>query len=287
MVYMRQSYVFINGVGTGIEVSNHECDRNECGEGESMASSKQVDESFLSDAQVLPDDEVNEYRYSQQSLEPGANSSRPRVGILGLSAIGLFAVGAFTGAGLFGSHSAHAPISSTAVATEAYRPPEIVVDVHGDVVHPGVYHLPVSARVADAVRAAGGFEHASDATVINSAALLDDGSEIEIPAPAVVSGDHAGGGPNDRLESNFAAVPGNAQGIAGSAPIDLNTATLATLETLPGIGESRADAIVAYRRLHGPFPSVSDLSKVHGIGKSIVSHIQPYLFVARRTGTNH
>ena len=101
----------------------------------------------------------------------------------------------------------------------------------------------------------------ADADAINLAALLSDGQRIyvprvgEEPPPELSSG-----GPQDT------SVP--------AGPIDVNTATAAQLETLPGIGPSTAAAIIAYRDLHGPFASVDDLAEVSGIGDSKLAAIR-------------
>ncbi|MCL6445952.1 MAG: helix-hairpin-helix domain-containing protein [Alicyclobacillus sp.] len=160
----------------------------------------------------------------------------------------------------------------------------ILVDVHGDVIHPGVYRLSPGARVQDAVRMAGGYRHPADANAVNAAAPVNDGDEIVIPRVV----------PNDSVQSSAPAgqqvgVPtaSSAQGgpatAAPSSPsigqIDVNTATLATLETLPDIGPTRAGAILTYRQQHGPFRAVSDLLNVPGIGPTIYGRIAPYCVV--------
>lgn len=153
---------------------------------------------------------------------------------------------------------------------------QIEVDIHGDVLHPGVYTLPFNARVEDAVKAAGGYVHTSDADNVNAAAQLTDGSEVDIPGPPMATGSSSSpttardssGGSNNALSDP-----------AQTNRIDLNTADLATLETLPDIGPARAAAIISYRVRHGAFASVSDLTNVTGIGQGILSRISPYLYV--------
>ncbi|MBX5436362.1 MAG: ComEA family DNA-binding protein [Alicyclobacillaceae bacterium] len=185
----------------------------------------------------------------------------------------------------------------------------VVVDVHGDVRRPGVYSLPFGTRVKDAVTAAGGYRDPADAEDVNAAAPLDDGAEVVIPrhvaAEAGVA-DAAGGGTAagkpaaaaggagadtadaaDLEGVASAATAGNAAvqaGVAAGARIDLNTATAATLETLPGVGPARAAAIVSYREEHGPFPDLQSLRQVPGIGPVTWSRIAPYLYVAVPAG---
>lgn len=181
----------------------------------------------------------------------------------------------------------------------------IQVDVQGDVRHPGVYTLASNARVEDAVRVAGGVLHAADASAINEAAPVDDGAEIVIPfvhtngQVAPTGSDTTTGEPAPSAATGMGAVTppttGTAAGAAGTTGaagiteatgaaiqrIDLNTASVATLETLPDIGPSRAEAIVSYRQAHGPFASVAGLRSVHGIGPVIYGRIAPLLYVGQ------
>ncbi len=161
----------------------------------------------------------------------------------------------------------------------------IEVDVHGDVKHPGVYTLPLDARVKDAVKAAGGYLHASDADNVNAAAQLTDGAEVVVSGPVLSHGPDPSSGPV--VASSRGSASGTNTTPSGNIEtkrVDLNTADLATLETLPDIGPARATAIITYRAQHGPFANVSDLTNVSGIGQGILSRIAPYLYVASRTG---
>ncbi|HEX4492337.1 MAG TPA: ComEA family DNA-binding protein [Acidimicrobiia bacterium] len=158
-----------------------------------------------------------------------------------------------------------APTSSigpTTTSAAAY-----VVDVVGAVRKPGVVSLPGSARVVDAVNAAGGALPTADLDRINLAAHLVDGMRIAVPrrgAPA----DEAG--PTNDPGAAGAAGGAGAAGASGtptpSTPIDLNTATEPQLEALPGIGPSLAQAILQEREREGGFHSVDDLRRVRGIG---------------------
>ncbi|MGY0486607.1 helix-hairpin-helix domain-containing protein [Streptomyces sp. WG-D5] len=142
----------------------------------------------------------------------------------------------------------------------------IVVDVSGKVRRPGVRRLPAGARVADALRAAGGVRPGTDTEGLNRARFLVDGEQVLVGAPAVgaaaVSGGSAGaaaGGP----------AGGPARGVAGAAPagpVGLNTATAEQLDTLPGVGPVLAQHIIDYRTEHGGFRSVDELREVNGIG---------------------
>ncbi len=161
--------------------------------------------------------------------------------------------------------------SAAVVALDNRAPAvQIVVDVHGDVRHPGVYRLPINSRVQDAVAAAGGYNHPEDAALVNAAAILDDGAEVVIPSAAERKGDSPGAATTDHNDSGTAApVTDN--------KVDINTATAQTLETLPGIGPSKAEAIVRFRTEHGPFHAANDLLQVPGIGQATVARLAPYL----------
>jgi competence protein ComEA len=122
----------------------------------------------------------------------------------------------------------------------------VVVSVVGSVVRPGLVTLATGARVAAAVEAAGGLLPEADPASVNLAALVTDGQQIVVGAPgATVQTDPAGGGPGGLL--------------------NLNTATVAELDALPGVGPVLAQRIVDHR-VQGPFASVDELDDVPGIG---------------------
>ena len=129
----------------------------------------------------------------------------------------------------------------------------VVVYVTGAVDQAGVYSLPTHSRVVDAVDAAGGVSADAQVDAVNLAAVVTDGQRVYVPR----QGDPVpvGGG---------AGMSGRAP--VDEGPIDLNAASEEQLDALPGVGPATAAAIVAYRDEHGPFGSVDDLGKVHGIG---------------------
>lgn len=152
----------------------------------------------------------------------------------------------------------------SAASTSTTAPTTFVVDVVGAVRRPGVVSLPGAARVVDAVTAAGGALANADLDRINLAAHLVDGMRIAVPrrgAPA---------DPAAPTNDPGAPAGGGASGPSGtptaSAPLDLNTATEAQLEALPGIGPSLAQAILQEREREGGFKTVDDLRRVRGIG---------------------
>lgn len=134
----------------------------------------------------------------------------------------------------------------------------IVVDVAGKVVHPGVYRLSAGSRVDDALRAAGGPLHGVATTSLNLAAPLHDGDQIVLGEPGALGALGAGSA------GGLATGPG----ATTSGVVDLNTATEAQLDGLPGVGPVLAQHIVEWRTAHGGFTSVDQLQSVSGIGAS-------------------
>ena len=126
----------------------------------------------------------------------------------------------------------------------------LMVDVAGAVINPGVYSLPLNARVFEAIKAAGGLKKGADTSDINQARTLRDGEQIYI-YPTITS---AGGISRPAVRKN--------------GPIMINRATVKDFESLDGIGPVLANRIVSYRKINGPFAAVEDLLKVPGIGQS-------------------
>ncbi len=151
---------------------------------------------------------------------------------------------------------------------------QIVVHVAGEVRRPGVYELPPGSRIIDAVNAAGGTTARADVEVINLATPLIDSSQVYVPAKGSV-----------RQQSFARPQPGMNVGAstdsqqASSGLVNINRATAAELEKLPGVGPSTAQAIIDYRNSHGPFASPEDLMNVKGIGPSKFAAMQPLVGV--------
>jgi competence protein ComEA len=141
----------------------------------------------------------------------------------------------------------------------------LVVDVVGKVHHPGVYHLPDDARVDDALHAAGGPLRGVDLSSLNLARRLIDGEQIAVGV--------AGAAP-----PTAAAGTGSASGPV-SGPVNLNTAGIAQLEALPGVGPVLAQRILDWRTAHGRFASVDQLREVTGIGESRFADLKPLVTV--------
>jgi competence protein ComEA len=145
---------------------------------------------------------------------------------------------------------------------------EIVVEVGGAVVRPGVYRLPPGSRVGDAIAAAGGYGSRVDATAsdlaLNLAARLADGQEIHVPA----RGETAPPGPAATGTGAARASPGGSTG-----PVDLNHASATELDALPGIGPATAAKIIAARE-ERPFASLDDLGARKVLGAVTLDKIR-------------
>ncbi len=136
----------------------------------------------------------------------------------------------------------------------------VVVHVVGRVARPGLVTLPAGSRVADAIAAAGGVTRPRAADSVNLARVLADGEQIAVGVDAVAA----------------ASTPTT----GAVAPIvDLNTADLAALDALPGVGPVLAGRILAWRQAHGPFRSVDELGEVSGIGDAILGQLRPLVRV--------
>lgn len=136
----------------------------------------------------------------------------------------------------------------------------IVVDVAGAVASPGVVELKDGARVADALGAAGGLAEDADLTSVNRAARLTDGQRVYVPRVgeqvAPVEGDGSAGAAGEGTQST-----------ATGQAVNINTAGLAELDALPGVGPATAQAIIDDREANGPFTALEDLMRVSGIGE--------------------
>jgi len=149
---------------------------------------------------------------------------------------------------------------SSASAEESVAPvAEVVVHVVGAVTSPGVYSLPSGSRVSDAVAAAGGATGNAAEEGLNLARVVADGEQIRVLTKAELEAGIQGG-------DTPAAVAG-AGGATASGKVNLNRATAAELDSLPGVGPSTAQKIIADREANGPFKKIEDLMRVSGIGE--------------------
>lgn len=165
-----------------------------------------------------------------------------------------------------GARSAETSVASGAAAS-GETSGGVLVHVVGAVRRPGVYTVASGGRVADAVALAGGMLGNADAAGINLARVVADGEQIRVP----VQGEAA------------ASAPGGAGGAPGAGPaggpVDINTADVALLDTLPGVGPSTAQRIVADREANGPYRTVEDLGRVSGIGDKRLEQLKGLIVV--------
>lgn len=142
---------------------------------------------------------------------------------------------------------------------------EICVHVCGCVASPGVYYLPEGSRIHEAVEKAGGMTEEADSRYVNLAQEAEDGSQIYIPS---------------REEAANGFVPDSAENPAAQdGLVNINTATAQELKTLPGIGQVKADAIIAYRESTGGFGSIEEIMNVAGIKASSYEKIKNFIKV--------
>ena len=137
----------------------------------------------------------------------------------------------------------------------------LMVDVAGAVVNPGVYSLPLNARVFEAIKAAGGLKKGADASDVNQARILKDGEQIYI------------------YLATTSSATGVKKVVRKNGPIMINRATVKEFESLDGIGPVLAGRIVAFRKANGPFTVIEDLLKVPGIGANTFAKFKAKLRV--------
>ncbi len=143
---------------------------------------------------------------------------------------------------------------------------KLMIDMKGQVVSPGVYELPAGSRMQDAVDAAGGFTPEADSRAINLALIVVDETSLYVPAAG------------EEIVLPTAAQQ-TASGSGGSTLININLATETELMELPGIGPSKAAAILAYREEAGSFKTPEELTEVTGIGDKTFEQLKDFIVV--------
>lgn len=196
---------------------------------------------------------------------------RGAVALVGVALLAALAVGAYVWHGRPQAQPvAPPPVTSGPAASAAAAPSAsaatLVVAVTGKVHRPGVVTVPAGARVIDVLKAAGGPLPGADLGMLNLARKVADGELVAVGvvgAPASAAGSAgSGAGPPE-------------MGPAGAAgPVDLNTATVAELDTLPGVGPVLAQRILDWRTQHGQFATVDQLSDVPGIGDARMAQLR-------------
>jgi competence protein ComEA len=151
----------------------------------------------------------------------------------------------------------------------------VVVHIAGSVLRPGVVKLPAGSRVHEAIAAAGGAGPGADLDRLNLATVLVDGQKIHVPQhgelPAAGSGEPGG--------QDADAAPGDSSGAPSGSKINLNTAGVEELDTLPKVGPVLAQRIVDWRKEHGPFKAVEELDAIDGVGAKMLEALLPLVTI--------
>lgn len=159
----------------------------------------------------------------------------------------------------------------------------IQVYVGGAVARPGLYRLPRGSRAAQAIDAAGGATADGDTTAIGMAAPLEDADQLIVPARRAAATPPPQGGsltpptvpPPGTAGQPAAPTPTASTSPAG--PVNINTAGVADLDALPGIGPAIAQRVIDYREANGPFQTVEELAEVRGISEAMVAELRPLI----------
>lgn len=159
--------------------------------------------------------------------------------------------------------------SSSMVAPSAStdQPSRVCVDVKGAVIHPGIYYFKRGARVAEALKAAGGPTQQAAMKEVNQAKELADQQVVYVPAIG------------EQVPTSDAGASSNTTTDSGKTPINLNTASKEQLCQITGVGDKKADLIIEYRQQHGQFKTVDDLMQVSGFGEKTVAKIKDQVSV--------
>jgi competence protein ComEA len=155
----------------------------------------------------------------------------------------------------------------------------VVVSVVGKVRHPGLVSLPAGSRVADAIGKAGGALRGADLTTVNLASRVSDGEQIAVGVPAVALSPSTPSTPSTGSSGAPGADAPAHEAVSAGRQLDLNQATVAQLDTLPGIGPVTAQRIVDWRTQHGQFRSVGQLREVSGIGDRRLGQLKTLVMV--------
>lgn len=174
------------------------------------------------------------------------------------------------------------PPVPTAPPGPTATPGPVRVFVNGAVVAPAVYELPPEGIVQQAIEQAGGFSVEADTAVVNLALPLQDGMQIYVPTLAETAEQPQAVITSPVVRSGGIELDVSASGeevAADGEIVNINTATVADLDTLPGIGPSTAEKIVEYREANGPFATIDEITSVSGIGPAKFEQIQAFITV--------
>jgi competence protein ComEA len=207
--------------------------------------------------------------------------------VAGILVIVALLVGAGYGLATWRQRAQPAPIEILPPQATATTPPSplpeptatagpLRVYVSGAVVHPAVYTLPLGSIIDDAVRAAGGFAADADPVAVNLAQPVADGMQVYVPTLAEVEPTPP---PVSLPPGATATAAARMGGVTVDGLINIDTATQADLEMLPGIGPATAANIIAYREANGPFATIEAIMDVPGIGEGKFEAIRDLITV--------
>lgn len=151
--------------------------------------------------------------------------------------------------------------------TEPVTEALICVYVCGSVQSPDVYYISAGKRIADAIKAAGGATEEAYLQALNLAEVLSDGQRLYVP-----SYEEASEGADFQIQADMSAS--QSQGL-----VNINTADTDVLMSLPGIGQSKAQSIIAYREENGAYKAIEDIMNVSGIKEAAFSKIKDFICV--------
>ena len=157
--------------------------------------------------------------------------------------------------------------------------PGLVVHVLGAVRHPGLVRLPSGARVEDAIDKAGGLRGDADPDELNLAQPLDDGVQVVVGTRKHPAGEVRSGGGSATGGGSTGSGSSSGSGTGSGGTVDLNHASVAQLEALPGVGPVTAQKIVDWRQQHGRFSRAEELQEVDGIGPKTYARLAPHVRV--------
>ena len=252
-----------------------------------------------------------DFDVQSQAIEPAADAEKGAVKLGWLWLLIALAViyGAYTFGAVIGEKSRR-PLPVVPINAQKRAPATVKVHVAGQVNRPGVYDLPFNARIQDAIRKAGGPKPDANLSALNLADWAQDGAKIEVPArdkptpiptpqiiikevpvpagpvessaPAAATKAAKSDGPGAiafaKTESGALSSNASVEYLMAN-PVNLNTATQAQLEVLPGVGPKMAERILAYRAENGGFKSVDELDDVKGIGEKRMTTLKPLVKV--------
>ena len=152
---------------------------------------------------------------------------------------------------------------------------KLYVDISGEVERPGVYEVSEGTRLFEVIEQAGGLTDEADIDSLNRAETVADGQKILIAA----KGENSSGSQGSQSGSGTNSSSGTASGTTNDGKVNINTAESAELQTIPGIGPSKAARIIEYRQSNGNFSSIEDIQNVSGIGSKTFESIKDYITV--------